>query len=338
MSERALITGITGQDAYYLATLLLERGYEVHGTTRSLSASHVERLGDLLSRVKIHACDLCSSPAVTGLIESIRPREVYNLAGPSFVPDCVADPLMAAKLIGLTPLLFLEAIRSVKPDTRLFQAGTSELFADARDAPQSESTPFCPLNPYGAAKAFAYWTVRDYRRRHGLFACNGILFNHESPRRDERFVTRKITLAAARIALGKQKELVLGNLDARRDWGYAGDFVHAMYAMLNHEKPDDYVIATGTQHSVRDFAEAAFSSVGLNWRQHVVSDEGLRRSGDAHLLTGDASRARDVLGWQPRTTFTELVCQMVRADLIQEGADPSWTERVDKFSREQKGI
>jgi len=257
------------------------------------------------------------------LIETVSPHEIYHLAGPSFVPDCVSDPLMAAELLAIAPLRILETIRRVNPDIRFFQAGSSELFGDAIEVPQRETTPFRPANTYGAAKAFAFWALSDYRQRHGLFACNGILFNHESPRRDERFVTRKITSAAARIALGKQKELVLGNLDARRDWGYAGDYVHAMHGMLMHEKPDDYVIATGVQHSVREFAELAFSSVDLDWQQYVIVDESFCRPGDSQRLMGDATRAHQVLGWKPRTTFEQLVCQMVSADLAREGAEAS---------------
>jgi GDPmannose 4,6-dehydratase len=318
MAQRALITGISGQDGLYLAEWLRERGYQLHGTTRDQRAA-AAKLGRLSEQVTLHACDL-SRESFQTLLAEVQPQEVYHLAAPSFVADGASDPESTAEQVGLAVVRLLEAIRSVDPRIRLFQAGSSEMFGDAREVPQSEETAFRPLNPYGAAKAFAHWMVCDYRQRHGLFAVNGILFNHESPRRDPRFVTRKITAAVARIAAGRQSQLELGDLDARRDWGYSGDYVRAMQRMLSLDSPQDFVIATGTQHSVREFAEAAFACAGLDWSKYVVSTTSLGRPRDARQLCGQPAKARQVLSWQPQVPFLELVRMMVEADLRREGS------------------
>lgn len=315
MSRRALITGITGQDGAYLAEWLLGCGYQVHGATRSLAPQHVASLGSLAARVQLHAYELSNDDSLRELVDQVRPHELYHLAGPSFIPECVADPVAAGELLGLAVVKLLEAIRQIDPAIRFMQAGSSEIFGDVDVVPQDEWTPLRPRNPYGAAKAFAHWMVQQFRERFGLFACNAILYNHESPRRDERFVTRKISRAVARIHHGVQKELRLGDLNARRDWGFAGDFIRAMYLMMRHAVPGDYVVATGEQHSVREFCELAFACVGRDYRDYVVADPELRRSVDPHRLCGDAGKARRELGWEPRCTFPQLVRDMVHADL-----------------------
>jgi GDPmannose 4,6-dehydratase len=322
MVPRALITGVTGQDGMYLAEWLLDRGYEVHGATRRPQAEHPAMPGPLLSQLTLHAYDPSSVAALRGLIRDVHPREVYHLAGPSFVPDCLAEPEAAAEMLGLATLRLLEAIRNVDSHIRFLQAGSSEMFGDTEQFPQTELTPLRPSNPYGAAKAFAHWTVCDYRRRHGVFASNGILFNHESPRRSEQFVTRKITAGLARIATGHQQKLELGDLEARRDWGFAGDYVRAMHLILAHQQADDFVIATGRQHSVREFVELAFAFAGLAWDQYVVTDPALRRDGEARQLCGDAGKARRELHWSPEVPFTDLVHMMVAADLRAAGMTP----------------
>jgi GDPmannose 4,6-dehydratase len=322
--RRALVTGITGQDGSYLSELLLSKGYEVHGIVRRSSTLTRSRL-DAISpewtaqlRPRLHYGDLTDGASLTNLVLEIEPDEIYNLAAQSHVRVSFDNPLYTADVAGLGALRLLEAARLLnkhKP-VRFYQASTSEMYGgDPETAPQSERTPFHPRSPYACAKAFAFHQVVNYREAYGMFACNGILFNHESPRRGESFVTRKITLAAARISAGLQQRLALGNLDARRDWGYAKDFVEAMWLMLQQDQPDDFVIATGEAHSVRDFLQLAFEQVGLDWRKHLDVDPRYLRPSEVQLLLGDASKARERLGWSARTTFTELVRIMVAADV-----------------------
>jgi GDPmannose 4,6-dehydratase len=292
-TRRALITGITGQDGSYLAELLLEQGYEVFGLVRRSSSPRLERIAHL----------------------EARPDEVYNLAAQSFVPTSWQEPVLTAEFTGLGVTRLLEALRQAAPEARFYQASSSEIFGQVAQSPQDEHTPFWPRSPYGVAKLYGHWITVNYRESYGLFACCGILFNHESPRRGEEFVTRKITRAAARIARGLERELVLGNLAARRDWGFAGDYVRAMWLMLQREDPRDYVIASGVTHSVAEFCERAFAEVGLDWREHVRSDERLLRPAEIDRLVGDARRAREELGWRPQMDFGELVAHMVRADV-----------------------
>jgi GDPmannose 4,6-dehydratase len=330
MSRRALVTGITGQDGYYLAELLLAKDYRVYGVLRPLSqhsgtTQNLERIAPLLARngverLTLSHVDLTDYPAIVRLIESVQPDEVYNLAGNSFVPDSWQHPLEAGDVMGLGVARLLEAIRTVNPAIRFCQAGSSEMFGRVDVEPQDETTPFRPRTPYGAAKAYAHWFVADYRERHGLFGCSAMAFNHESPLRNKRFVTRKVTDAAARIRRGLSDRLLLGNLDAERDWGFAGDYVRAMWMMLQQDRPDDYVIATGEKHSVRRLAELAFKRVGLDWRQYVEVDPALLRpdeasTRDTSTLRGDISKARRELGWSPSVPFDALVAMMVDADL-----------------------
>ncbi len=326
MPRRALITGITGQDGAYLAERLLAAGYEVHGATRATAAEHRRLLGPLVERIALHAYHLADIDSLRSLVAAVRPHEIYHLAGPSFIPACTADPLQASELLGMAVVRFLTVLREVDPTIRFFQAGSSEIFGAAEVCPQDESTPLRPRNAYGAGKGFAHWIVQQYREQHGLFACNGILYNHESPRRAEHFVSRKITLAVARIKRGLQQELVLGDLEARRDWGYAGDFVRAMQLILLHERPDDYVIATGQQHSVRELCDAAFTVAGLDYRQFVKTDPMYTRPNDPCQLCGDTAKIRTTLGWTPQVAFRDWIAEMVEADLrdlaILRGQDP----------------
>lgn len=315
MTRRALITGITGQDGSYLAEFLLGQGYEVHGMVRRSSTERFERIAHLRGLVTLHQADLLDQLSVVNLIRDVRPCEVYNLAAQSFVPTSWLQPLLTGEFTALGVTRVLEAIRLVDPTIRFYQASSSEMFGAVREEPQSEQTPFWPRSPYGVAKVYGHWITVNYRESYDIFACSGILFNHESPRRGTEFVTRKVSDGVARIKLGLQQKLLLGNLDALRDWGFAGDYVKAMWLMLQQEKPDDYVVATGQKHSVRDLVELAFAHVGLDWRDHVETDPNLLRPAEVNTLCGDAGKARKVLGWQPEVTFAELIAMMVDADL-----------------------
>jgi GDPmannose 4,6-dehydratase len=325
---RALITGITGQDGSYLAELLLEKGYEVHGLIRRSSSINTGRIDHLYEdphvpdrRLILHHGDMSDSAHLARLIDEVRPREVYNLAAQSHVKVSFEAPEYTSDVDALGTLRLLEAISHCDPSIRLYQASTSELFGSA-PPPQNEKTPFHPRSPYGVSKIFAYWIVVNYREAYGMFASNGILFNHESPRRGETFVTRKVTRAVARIAAGRQDAVYLGNLDAKRDWGYAPDYVRAMWMMLQQPAPMDLVFSTGQQHSVREFAELAFRLVGLDWEKYVRIDRAYLRPAEVDTLLGDSAKARDVLGWKPAVSFAELVRLMVEADLKAEGLDP----------------
>jgi GDPmannose 4,6-dehydratase len=311
VSRRALVTGVTGQDGPYLSELLLGEGYEVHGLVMPGEVIPAEVPG----AVRLHEGSLTDTGALRDALAAIGPSEVYNLAAATSVADSFDDPVTVADVTGVGVLRLLEAIRRVDPAIRLLQASSAEIFGGAATSPQDESTPLCPVSPYGVAKAFAHQTVQVYRRSHGLFAATAILYNHESPRRGVGFVTRKVTIAAARIALGLQSEVRLGNLEVERDWGYAPDYVRAMHLVLQQETADDYVVATGQTHTLRELLEAAFSVVGLDWRRHVVTDPGFFRPAEPVRLCGDASRARACLGWAPTREFADVIREMVTADL-----------------------
>ena len=323
MKRKALITGITGQDGSYLAELLLAKGYEVHGIIRRASTFNTGRIDHLYQdphingmRLFLHYGDIADSTNLIKLLYRIQPDEVYHLAAQSHVRVSFDIPEYTGDVTGLGTVRILEAIRETGLRSKFYQASSSEMFGKVREVPQRETTPFYPRSPYGAAKVYAYWLTVNYRESYGLFACNGILFNHESPRRGETFVTRKITRAVAQIKAGLQDKLYLGNLDAKRDWGYAKEYVEAMWLMLQHNEPDDYVIATGETHSVREFLEEAFSCVELDWRNHVDIDPKYYRPAEVDLLIGDAGKASQKLGWQPKTTFKELVRLMVQSDMV----------------------
>ena len=311
----ALITGITGQDGAYLTRFLLEQGYQVHGMVRRSSLEKFDRLAEVREQIELHQGDLLDQLSLIRLIEHVKPDEVYNLAAQSFVPTSFEQPLLTGEFNALGVTRVLEAIRLVNPSIRFYQASSSEMFGNIREEPQTETTPCWPRSPYGVAKVYGHWITINYRESYNLFACNGILFNHESPLRGKEFVTRKITDAVARIHHGLQKKLKLGNLDAQRDWGFSGDYVRAMWMMLQHDKPDDYVIATGEKHTVREFLQHAFNHVDLNWEDHVEVDPDLLRPADVHTLCGDATKARETLNWEPEVSFSELVTMMVEADL-----------------------
>ena len=315
MAKQALITGITGQDGSYLAELLLDKGYEVYGVVRRSSTENFERIGHLTDRVRLVQADLLDQSSLVEALEEAQPEEVYNLGAQSFVPTSWRQPVLTAEFTAVGVTRLLEAIRRVNPDIRLYQASSSEMFGKVREVPQSETTPFYPRSPYGVAKAYGHFITVNYRESYGLFAVSGILFNHESPRRGLEFVTRKISDGVARIKLGLADELRLGNLDAKRDWGFAGDYVEAMWLMLQAETPEDYVIATGEEHSVEEFADLAFAHAGLDRNQHVKTDPAFLRPAEVDHLVGDASKAREQLGWEPRVSFRELVEMMVDADL-----------------------
>jgi GDPmannose 4,6-dehydratase len=312
---RALITGITGQDGYYLAGFLLRKGYEVHGMVRRGSTETLERVEPLRDRLKLHQGDLIDQSSISRILEQAQPDEVYNLAAQTFVPTSFEQPVLTGETTGLGVARMLEAIRETNPKIRFYQASSSEMFGRVTTDTQNEETPFWPRSPYGVAKVYGHWITVNYRESYGLFACSGILFNHESPLRGKQFVTRKVTDGVARIKHGLQQKLSLGNLDAQRDWGYAGDYVEAMWLILQQPSPQDYVIATGVRHSVRELAELAFARAGLNWQNHVEIDSKLLRPAEVHTLCGDASKAKSELGWQPRVSFAELVAMMVDADL-----------------------
>lgn len=313
--KTALITGITGQDGSYLAEFLLEKGYRVVGMTRRSSTDVHERIEHLTDRIEIVSGDLLDQSSLTKIIAQEQPDEVYNLAAQSFVPTSWAQPVLTGQFTALGVTRVLEAIRSVNRKIRFYQASSSEMFGKVHEVPQSENTPFYPRSPYGIAKIYGHWITVNYRESFDMYAVSGILFNHESARRGKEFVTRKITDAAARIKLGLSKELRLGNLDAQRDWGFAGDYVRAMWMMLNQDVPDDYVVATGRTHSVREFVRLAFEHVGLNYEQYVVTDPRFIRPAEVDLLIGDPKKAHDKLGWTPQVSFEELVVMMVDADL-----------------------
>ncbi len=319
MSKRAFITGIDGQDGSYLAEFLLSNGYEVHGMVRRVSLEdpehHFWRIKHILDKVVLHAASLESYPSVFKVVEKVKPDECYHLAAQSFVSYSFEDEFSTINTNINGTHFVLSAVKEKAPKCRFYFAASSEQFGLAKESPQNENTPFHPRSPYGISKVAGFHLTQNYREAYGLFACSGICFNHESPRRGFEFVTRKITNAAAKIKLGLKKELRLGNLEAKRDWGFAGDYIHAMFLMLQQDKPDDYVIATGETHSVKEFVELAFDTVGLDWKKYLVVDEVLYRPAEIHILKGDYSKARKKLGWKPRVDFKELVRMMVNADL-----------------------
>jgi len=310
----ALITGITGQDGSYLAELLLAKGYRVAGMVRRTSTVNFERISHIQNDVELVPGDLLDQGSLMSALSSVEPDEVYNLAAQSFVQTSFGQPVLTAETTAVGVTRLLEAVRVVDPSIRFYQASSSEMFGKVRDVPQTEATPFYPRSPYGVAKVYGHWITVNYRESYGLHASSGILFNHESPRRGIEFVTRKITHAVARIAAGEQTKLRLGNLDSKRDWGFAGDYVDAMWQMLQQDEPDDYVICTGETHSVRDFCELAFAAVGLDYEQHVVVDSEFFRPAEVDLLVGDYTKAQAEFGWKPTTSFADLVAMMVEAD------------------------
>jgi GDPmannose 4,6-dehydratase len=313
--RRALITGITGQDGSYLAEFLLEKGYHVVGMVRRSSTEAFERIAHLRDRIDIREGDLLDQLSLITLLHHVDPHEVYNLAAMSFVPTSWEQPILTSEVTALGATRLLEAIRVVDRSIRFYQASSSEMFGKVRETPQSELTPFHPRSPYGVAKTYAHYITINYRESYGIYACSGILFNHESPRRGKQFVTRKVTDGVARIRAGRAKELRLGNLDAKRDWGFAGDYVQAMWLMLQQPKPDDYVVASGETHSVRELCEIAFAHAGLDWEKHVVVDPAFVRPAEVDLLIGNASKARRMLGWAPKHSFRQLIEMMVDEDV-----------------------
>ena len=324
MTRRALITGIGGQDGALLSALLLADGYHVAGIVRRDPEAYAENLGDVRSEIEFVAANLLDRESLVAALRATRPTEVYNLAAPSFVPRSWDEPILTAEFAAVGATSMLEAIREVDPGIRFYQASSSEIFGEPRETPQTEETPPSPLTPYGVAKAYAHFIAGSYRRRYGMFTCCGILYNHESPLRPVDFLPRKVARAAAAISLGLERELVLGDLSARRDWGYAGDYVRAMWLMLQHDEPGDYVVATGVSHSVEDLVACAFDAVSLDWRDHVRTDPSLfRGTAELHDLVGDASKARRVLGWEPEVTLEQLLAMMVEADLARLSQAPA---------------
>lgn len=317
--RKAFITGITGQDGSYLAELLLEKGYEVHGLVRRSSSFNTWRIDHIRNRIALHYGDLVDQNSLVRTLDAVQPQEVYNLAAQSHVKVSFEMPEYTTDVTALGVLRLLDAVRELRLAARVYQAGSSEMFGLVQETPQSEKTPFHPRSPYGVSKVFGHWTAINYRESYGIHVSNGILFNHESPRRGENFVTRKITMGVAAIKHGTNTELRLGNLDAKRDWGYARDYVEAMWLMLQQEQPDDYVVATGATHSVREFVEEAFTYAGLDWREHVKVDSKYFRPAEVDLLLGDSTKARTRLGWKPRVAFEGLVRIMVDADMEQGG-------------------
>ena len=315
MTKRALITGITGQDGSYLAELLLQKGYHVIGMVRRSSTLNFERIGHLQDQLELVPGDLLDEVSMIQILRAHRPDEVYNLAAQSFVQTSFGQPVLTGETTALGVTRLLDAIRLADHDVRFYQASSSEMFGKVVEVPQRETTPFYPRSPYGVAKVYGHWITVNYRESYGMHANSGILFNHESPRRGLEFVTRKIAYGAARIKLGLDRELRLGNLDAQRDWGFAGDYVDAMWRMLQRDEPGDFVVATGETHSVREFCEVAFGHLDLDWQDHVVIDERFFRPAEVELLVGDPALARETLGWQPRTSFAQLVQMMVEADV-----------------------
>ncbi len=315
MKRKALITGITGQDGSYLAEALLEKGYDVHGLVRRSSSFNTWRIDAIRDRLHLHYGDLVDENSLTRILAAVEPDELYNLAAQSHVKVSFEMPEYTADATAFGVLRLLDSVRNLGLPTRIYQAGSSEMFGLVRESPQTESTPFHPRSPYGVAKVFAHWIAVNYRESYAMHVSNGILFNHESPRRGENFVTRKITLGVAAIVRGGSRELRLGNLDAKRDWGFAGDYVEVMWRMLQGDQPDDYVVATGETHSVREFVEEAFGYVGLDWKEHVVVDPKFFRPAEVDVLLGDSTKAKNALGWKPNVGFKELVRMMVDADL-----------------------
>jgi len=328
MSKRAIITGITGQDGSYLAELLLSKGYEVVGTVRRASAPNFWRIQSLLDRITIKPADLLDQLSLIRVVDEVRPHEFYNLAAMSFVPASWDQPMLTGEFNAQGVTRVLEAIRQVDPGIKLYQASSSEMFGKVRETPQNELTPFYPRSPYGVSKVFAHYITVNYRESYDLFAVSGMLFNHESPRRGLEFVTRKVTDGVARIKLGLADSLSLGNLEAHRDWGFAGDYVRAMWLMLQRERADDYVIATGVSHSVRDLVEVAFAHAGLDWRKHVKLDPKLIRPAEVEHLIGDSTKARTELGWQPDVDFVALIRMMVDADIERLADAPRHVDRL----------
>lgn len=315
MPKRALITGITGQDGSYLAEFLLSMDYEVYGMVRRTSTVSYERIQHIQDRIHLVPGDMGDHISLIRAIDEIRPDEVYNLAAQSFVPTSWNQPVLTGDITALGVTRMLDAIRSAKPDVRFYQASSSEMFGKVQEVPQTEKTPFYPRSPYGVAKVYGHWITVNYRESYNLYACSGILFNHESPRRGLEFVTRKVTYHAAMIKLGLAHEVRIGNLEAQRDWGFAGDYVQAMWLMLQQDTPDDYIIATGRTHTVQRLLEIAFDCVDLDWRKYTVQDDKFMRPAEVDLLVGDASKASAVLGWEPKVSFEQLVQMMVDADL-----------------------
>lgn len=318
--KRALITGITGQDGSYLAELLLKKGYKVYGTVRRLSTPNIENISHLQDKVELISADLLDQGSLTDAIVKSEPDEVYNLAAQSFVKTSWDQPVLTGEFTGIGVTRVLEAIRTTNKKIKFYQASSSEMFGKVTETPQKETTRFHPRSPYGVAKVYGHYITLNYRESYDMFACSGILFNHESPRRGIEFVTRKISHAVARISLGKQEKLELGNLDAKRDWGFAGDYVEAMWLMLQQDKPDDYVVATGETHSVEEFVKLAFAAVNISdWKQYVISDHPTHlRPAEVDYLIGDYSKAKQELGWTPKTSFKELVSMMVKSDVAKE--------------------
>jgi len=313
--KTALVTGITGQDGSYLAEFLLSMDYRVIGMVRRTSTINFDRIKHIQDQVEIVQGDLLDQSSLMDVMREYQPVEVYNLAAQSFVPTSFTQPVLTGEFTALGVTRILEAVRHIKPDARFYQASSSEMFGKVMEVPQRETTPFYPRSPYGVAKVYGHWITVNYRESYNLFACSGILFNHESPRRGLEFVTHKVTYAVARIKLGLQKEVRLGNLEARRDWGFAGDYVRGMWLMLQQDKPDDYVLATGETHQIRELCEVAFQHVGLTWQDHVVIDQKFYRPAEVDLLVGDPSKAGRELGWEPKVSFKELVHMMVDADI-----------------------
>jgi GDPmannose 4,6-dehydratase len=314
--KKAIITGITGQDGSYLAEWLLQKNYQVHGIVRRSSTENFDRIAHITRRITLHQADLLDQLSLIEVFRKVEPDEVYNLAAMSFVPTSWTQPVLTSEFTAIGVTRVLEAIRLLNPKgIRLYQASSSEMFGKVQETPQRETTPFYPRSPYGVAKVYGHWITVNYRESYDMFACSGILFNHESPRRGKEFVTRKVTDAVARIKMGLQKELRLGNLEAKRDWGHARDYVQAMWLMLQQDKPQDFVIATGATHSVRELVSTAFASVDLDWQKYVIQDPALIRPAEVDLLVGDSSKAQRILGWKPQTTFPQLIREMVDADL-----------------------
>jgi GDPmannose 4,6-dehydratase len=313
--KKALITGVTGQDGSYLAELLLEKGYEVHAVVRRLSTPNFTRIEKIKDRLHFIAADMSDQSSLDEAVGQAKPDEVYNLAAQSYVAASWPQAVYTADATAVSVTRMLEAVRRRKPDARYYQASSSEMFGKVQEVPQTEKTPFWPRSPYGVAKVYGHWITINYRESYNLFACSGILFNHESPRRGLEFVTRKVTHAVARIKLGLDKELRLGNMDAKRDWGFAGDYVKAMWLMLQQDKPDDFVVATGETHSVKELVEVAFSRVGLDWNKYVVIDPKFIRPAEVDLLIGSPAKAEAKLGWKPKVSFKELIHMMVDSDL-----------------------
>ncbi len=323
MSKKALITGVTGQDGSYLAEFLLAKGYDVYGMVRRTSTVRYERIQHIQNRLHLVQGDMGDLSSLITAISTVEPDEVYNLAAQSFVPTSWNQPVFTGDITGLGVTRMLEAVRAVNPAIRFYQASSSEMFGKVREVPQKETTPFYPRSPYGVAKVYGHWITVNYRESYDLFTCSGILFNHESPRRGMEFVTRKVTYHAAKIKLELANEIRIGNLDSKRDWGFAGDYARAMWLMLQQDKPDDYVIATGHTHSVERLLEVAFAHVGLNWRDYAVQDQRFMRPAEVDLLVGDPSKAKQALGWAPEVSFEELIGMMVEADLKKLSDNPN---------------